>query len=117
MKKRKPDDDLKYAFGYNQPQPFKLEDIDDILACIAGHNDEDSWYWIVKLKDDRFFLIRAGCDYTGWDCQSHCDCEEGKTAEDCAGLKLSEYEQRKNLNQQLLAQLLGTQPYGVEICS
>ena len=115
MENRKPDGDLKYAFEYNQPQPFSIDDIENTLACIAGHNDEDSWYWIVQLKDKRFFLIRASCDYTGWDCQSSCDCVEGTSAEDCASKPLSEYERRKGLNEQLLKQIRGEQPYGLEV--
>ena len=114
MEKRTPDSDLQAAFS-NNSTPFNIGEIDDILACIAGHNDEDSWYWIVKLKDERFFLVRASCDYTGWDCQSSCDCQEAKTAEDCANLKKYEYESRKGIGEQLLKQLRGEQPYGLEV--
>lgn len=111
--KRTPDDDMMSAFEHNQPQPFTLDQVDDILACIAGHNDEDDWYWIVQLKDGSFYLIDAGCDYTGWDCNSSCTCIKAATAKECAESVEEKYSDRK-IKKQLLAQLAGTQPYGLE---
>lgn len=113
---RAPDSDLAYAFSNNQPQPFAITDILDVKAAIPGHNDEDAWYWVVELRDGRFFLITASCDYTGWDCQSSCNAEEAGSALDAARLaKPTEY--RHNIVDQLVAQLAGKQPFGLEIRS
>lgn len=49
---------------------FTLDDVEKLLAADPGENDGAYWVAIVVLKDGRFAYIRAGCDYTGWDCQS-----------------------------------------------
>lgn len=49
---------------------FGLDDIDAVLAADAGANDEARWVAIFRLRDGRFAYLTAGCDYTGWDCQS-----------------------------------------------
>lgn len=46
--------------------PFSAEDVDEIYNNIVGYNDGDDWVMYGKLKDGRYFVIRAGCDYTGW---------------------------------------------------
>ena len=46
---------------------FVREDVVEIVAMDAGQNDEQNWIIVGKLKDDRYFSIEAGCDYTGWD--------------------------------------------------
>lgn len=35
-----------------------------------GENDGEEWLCVGRLKDGRWFILSAGCDYTGWDCQS-----------------------------------------------
>lgn len=32
-----------------------------------GANDGPSWLCVGELWDGRFFALKAGCDYTGWD--------------------------------------------------
>ena len=49
---------------------FGREDVAEILAIDEGANDEADWLCFGKLVDGRYFLLAAGCDYTGWDCQS-----------------------------------------------
>lgn len=111
---RKPDSDFECAFNYNQPQPFAVDDVVDMKAAIPGHNDEDSWYWICELRDGRFFLVTASCDYTGWDCRSSCDCIEGASAIDCANKVIEQYSKR-GIKEQLILQLQGKQPFGLEV--
>ncbi len=44
-----------------------------LLAGTNAINDDGSdmeWRWIGRIPDGRWFLVEAGCDYTGWDCQS-----------------------------------------------
>lgn len=105
--KRLPDGDLGYAMEYH-PCGFSVNEIENVLATIPGHNDEDSWHWVVVLSDKRFFYMTGWCDYTGWDCQSGLTVEEGKDPFDCA-------TKSKEWGAQLRNQLLGLQPWGVSI--
>lgn len=50
--------------------PFGLADVAVIFAATSGEPDEADWICWGQLRDGRFFSIRAGCDYTGWDCQA-----------------------------------------------
>lgn len=112
---RKPDGDLEAYLNYNG-DIYSLEDIANIHAEVTGHNDEDNWYWIIELKDGRFVLTSAGCDYTGWDCQSWGSSEIASTADDAAKLApLNEEYTGRNIQRNLLAQLRGEQPFGVEV--
>lgn len=47
-----------------------LEHVTEILHSVAGENDESSWLAIGRWDDGKFFVMDAGCDYTGWDCQA-----------------------------------------------
>ena len=54
---------------------MKLKDMLDFkkIATICfyqvGENDEKDWILIAKRKDRKFLFFKAGCDYTGFDCQ------------------------------------------------
>lgn len=112
---RKPDYDLKAYLQYNE-DIFTLEDIANIHAEVPGHNDEDNWYWIIELIDGSFALTNAWCDYTGWDCQSGGSSQKTNTAEEAAFLapEREEYTNR-TIRQNLLAQIRGEQPFGLEV--
>lgn len=116
---RKPDYDLEAYLQYN-PDLFILEDIKNIHAEVAGHNDEDYWYWIIELKEPlpegRFILTEAWCDYTGWDCQSGGSSKVAKTKRQAALLapEQEEYGVRA-IRKNLLAQLNGTLAFGLEV--
>jgi hypothetical protein len=47
--------------------PFGREDVAEIIGMSEGENDGDNWLIAGRLNDGRFFMIEAGCDYTGWD--------------------------------------------------
>lgn len=84
------DYDWKQAFGYagepdtdgrarliktiSEPdislEPFTREDVQDIYGLDGGVHDEIDWVIYGKLKDGRYFFLKAGCDLTGWDCQA-----------------------------------------------
>jgi hypothetical protein len=49
---------------------FSRDDVVRVVAAEDGENDDANWICIVELKDGRFAFLSAGCDYTGWDCQS-----------------------------------------------
>jgi len=71
-------------YGFNSPDvrrahpqdtatslaPFQRSDVELISAYSEGENDGPEWLCMGKLKDGRWFVLSAGCDYTGWDCQS-----------------------------------------------
>lgn len=72
----------KDGYGYNTPDirsvpgpevslaPFQRKDVAEVVALAEGENDLDEWLLVGRLHDGRWFALRAGCDYTGWDCQS-----------------------------------------------
>jgi hypothetical protein len=50
---------------------FTIADVEELLACKEGANEEDSWLAVGRLYDGRWFSLSAWCDhtgyYTGWD--------------------------------------------------
>lgn len=69
----KADYDWREAFGY--ASGFTMDDVAEVLAASEGENDGPDWKMAGRLTDGRFFILRAGCDYTGWDCQAGGDSE------------------------------------------
>ena len=83
------DDDWKHAFEYSSGRtdsgngggtpegarpgspvdtsPFDREDVIRILGHSEGEPDEEEWLIAMELRDGRFAMLEAGCDYTGWD--------------------------------------------------
>ena len=71
-----------FAFKYNSADirpaketkvslaPFDRRDIKKLIAYADGKNDGPEWIALMELWDGRFAYLEAGCDYTGWDCQS-----------------------------------------------
>jgi uncharacterized protein (TIGR02996 family) len=47
--------------------PFYRADVKRVIALSEGERDEKEWIVVGELWDGRFFVIAAGCDYTGWD--------------------------------------------------
>lgn len=111
---RKPDYDLEAYLEYNK-DVFTLEDIANIHAEVPGHNDEDHWHWIIELKDGRFVLTEAWADYTGWDCQSGGHSQVANTSEEAAMLAPEVDGEGRTIRENLLAQLRGEQPFGLEV--
>jgi hypothetical protein len=60
--------DWKAAFAY--ASGFTMDDIGTVHGAVEGENDGDDWIIWGRLKDGRWFSLKAGCDYTGWDCQA-----------------------------------------------
>lgn len=110
---RQVDGDLYSYLEYNQ-DIFSLEDIANIHAEVPGHNDESSWYWIVELKSGEFALTSAWCDETGWGCHSGGESMLGRSAIDVA-MYAPENEDGRLIRKNLLAQLSGEQPFGLEV--
>lgn len=55
--------------------------IKNFVMLVQGANDEKDWIWFVEVERmingafrehgiTEYHVLRGGCDYTGWDCQS-----------------------------------------------
>ena len=91
------------------------KDIKNVLAQVPGEADGMDWYWIVEMKDGKFYYVTGGCDYSGWGCRDWGEAKEAATAREAALLaKNDEYDpEKKSIKDQLLDQLIGKQPYGL----
>jgi hypothetical protein len=68
------------CLGYQGPVfEFTRADVQEIVAIEDGEADGESWIGVFRVavippgRSDRFWFfafVTAGCDYTGWDCQS-----------------------------------------------
>lgn len=68
LEQLKADSDWQEAFHY--AEGFAIDDVAEVRNAVEGENDGDEWIVWGKLKDGRWFYLKAGCDYTGWDCQA-----------------------------------------------
>jgi hypothetical protein len=46
---------------------FTRSDVAEVIATDDGENDGPEWLGVFLLRDGRYAVLRAGCDYTGWD--------------------------------------------------
>ena len=106
------DYDLESALEYNICEHFGINDIEYKIAEVPGMNDEFDWWWILQLKNGKFALLSAWCDYTGWDCQSAITvCDIFNSALEAAN-KAPELEKYSNrsIRKNLIGQLNGDYP-------
>lgn len=61
--------DLAPPYSKMDNSGFTIDDIKFIIAYSVGENDAENWIAVVHLKDSRYAMVDAGCDYTGWDCR------------------------------------------------
>lgn len=47
--------------------PFNRRCVNVVHALSEGERDGASWLCVGSLYDGRFFALKAGCDFTGWD--------------------------------------------------
>ena len=80
--------------------PFTREDVVEISGISEGENDGRDWVIYGKLKDGRWFLLVAGCDYTGWDCRSWGKAWIGKSKEEIERFAMGQ-DERERLSIQL----------------
>lgn len=71
-----------YPTGSEEQIGFDREDVKAINGLDEGDNDGPDWIVWGVLKDDRWFVVRAGCDYTGWDCHASNSSNVEDTRED-----------------------------------
>lgn len=59
------------ALFYNDRGPLEdpLLAVTDLKCLVVGERDRDDWVWDVTVSG-LGWRYTAGCDYTGWDCQS-----------------------------------------------
>lgn len=69
--------DLPYAMSEHGLDDL-LSRTEKIVLELTGQNDGAEWHWIVTTTTG-FAYIVGGCDYTGWDCQSHCEAYEDES--------------------------------------
>lgn len=51
-------------------EPFGPEEVAEVIAHSPGEHDAQNWLLVGRLDNGLYFFLDAGCDYTGWDCQS-----------------------------------------------
>ena len=59
--------DWQEAMNYAK---FEFKDIQDIISAEEGENEGNNWKLIVKLKNEKYGWLSAGCDNSGWGCQA-----------------------------------------------
>ena len=91
--------DWQEAFGFAD---FDREDVVEIIAIDEGQNDEAPWVGIFKLSSGRFGFLKAGCDYTGWDCQCNGHSEQDDSLENLISMKMGK-DDRERLGVQIPA--------------
>ena len=74
---------------------FSREDVVYIGGISEGENDGPDWVVWGRLKDDRWFVARGGCDYTGWDCQASNNGDVASSLEDILRYGLDESERAR----------------------
>ena len=55
--------------GQYGDDPRYVESVAKVIAADEGERDGRSWLGVFEMKDREkgFAVVRAGCDYTGWD--------------------------------------------------
>ena len=73
----------------------EIGDIVEIIASSDGEKDERSWIGAFRLTDGRFLMVRASCDYTGWDCQAGGDSEVADSIENLVRWSMDDEERER----------------------
>lgn len=63
------------AMVYNGPAPavWVGASLVDFVMLREGEHDGGPWLWALTFDLCGRWLVEAGCDFTGWDCQSWAD--------------------------------------------
>lgn len=106
VKKIQEDYDWRAAFhegfhGCEGSDPAEINDIFSVIACAEGENDADDWLGVFWMLDGRYLVLRAGCDYTGWDCQASGSVAFYPTVEAACSKLVLEARERGRLESQL----------------
>ena len=66
-------EDFYMACYHNDLGPLDDDHVAGLILIKRGERDAGEWVWAVKTKktfEHYTHFMFAGCDYTGWDCQS-----------------------------------------------
>lgn len=74
---------------------FGRNHVAEIIQMQDGVHDELDWIIYGKLHDGRYFAVRAGCDYTGWDCRAGNSGDVAGTLEAIVRFGLSDEERKR----------------------
>lgn len=106
--------DFNQAKSVSKGIDWKNEDVKHLHACIFGEKDGPDWIWILEMNDGSFGHLKAGCDYTGWDCQASGSYTGGfKSADDAIGAIPADYSFDEGKRALLTLQSKGMKPYGL----
>ena len=92
LEKMKSEYNWQEAFRYAS---FEFDDVASIIATDEGENDGRNWLAVGTLKDGQFFVLSAGCDYTGWDCQAGGQSEVADTLDNLIRWRLGEEDRER----------------------
>lgn len=76
-------------------EPFTRADVTMLLGLAEGDNDGPNWVCVGRLRDGRWFCLRAGCDNTGWSCSATGDASVAGTAAELLRLGMSADERAR----------------------
>lgn len=83
---------------YDEGEPHPIQNVTHVYASDPGENDGADWIAIVGWggPEGAFAVMRAGCDYTGWDCRASGKIEFYATLREAVGkLTLTREEQQR----------------------
>lgn len=86
------------SYSSDAPLPDDVQhSIDEVLAFAAGENDESQWLCLfsTSIPGQEFGIMRAGCDYTGWDCQAWGEIHYTSTWDTMRRLELTDEERQR----------------------
>lgn len=86
---------------YDKSISSPIDDVVEVIAAVEGENDGENWECIVRLKDNRYAFLSAGCDYTGWDCQAGGNVEYFYDVNRACSVMTLDPNQRNRLRSQL----------------
>ncbi len=75
--------------------PFTRNDVKRIVGLVDGCNDEEDWVGVFELLDGRYAFLKAGCDYTGWDCQAGGDAYVATNIDHLVQFGMDEYSRAR----------------------
>lgn len=61
--------------SYDWQEAFKycdygtMQDIKRVIVYDNGYNEGPEWVGLFEMKNGKFVVLRASCDYTGWGCR------------------------------------------------
>lgn len=86
-----------YTSSYLEENPeHPIHNVAEVLAADAGEHDERDWIAILRMKDGQWAMLRAGCDYTGWDCRAGGSMEYFETVDEaCSAMSLTPEELKR----------------------